>query len=314
MPIWAWGRNWFAPRVRAANWAIRAAFAVLGLIAAFVYVFWGPLVFDAAYWVLGKIAPIRTNRPLRVGLSVPLLGVYLAAVVFANAFGNSPPSGVTWSKTAYDPSTHTCQFVSPIATATTTDLLYQIAVFKDTLKVGDSYSLTVTKDGQLTESVNDTANTESHCFVQTPPFSARAPGTYKFTFTHAGKTEAEGTLTITGAVPVVTASATGGPSSPATRPDLEFSPATLPDAQVGSPYAATITVSQAATPVFSAGVAAGALPAGLVLALAKTPDNTIRISGTPTVSGTLTFTIDVLCYGTTVNGQSAAHQYELVVK
>jgi len=99
-----------------------------------------------------------------------------------------------------------------------------------------------------------------------------------------------------------------------TRPALQFSPATLPDAQVGSSYAATITVSQAVTPVGGASVQDGALPAGLDLALAKEPANTIQISGTPTVSGTFSFTIYVWCYGTNVSGQTATQGYTLVVK
>ena len=98
------------------------------------------------------------------------------------------------------------------------------------------------------------------------------------------------------------------------RPALQFSPATLPDAQVGSSYAATITVSQAVTPVGSASVQDGALPAGLDLALAKELDNTIQISGTPTVAGTFSFTIYVWCYGTQVSGQTATQGYTLVVK
>jgi hypothetical protein len=98
------------------------------------------------------------------------------------------------------------------------------------------------------------------------------------------------------------------------RPALEFSPATLPDAQVGSPYAATITVSQAETPVGSASVTPGSLPGGLDLALAREPEDTIQISGTPTVAGTFSFTIDVWCYSTMVSGQSATHTYTLVVK
>jgi hypothetical protein len=98
------------------------------------------------------------------------------------------------------------------------------------------------------------------------------------------------------------------------QPALQFSPTTLPDAQVGSSYAATITVSQAVTPVGGASVQEGALPAGLQLAVAKEPINTIQISGTPTVAGTFSFTIYVWCYGTNVNGQTAAQGYTLVVK
>ena len=98
------------------------------------------------------------------------------------------------------------------------------------------------------------------------------------------------------------------------RPALQFSPTTLADARVGSPYAATITVSQAATPVGSASVQDGALPAGLDLTLAREPINTIRISGTPSVFGTFSFTIHVWCYGTQVSGQTATQGYTLVVK
>jgi hypothetical protein len=98
------------------------------------------------------------------------------------------------------------------------------------------------------------------------------------------------------------------------RPALQFSPVTLPDAQVGSPYAATITVSQAVTPVGGTSIQDGALPAGLDLTLAKDPVDTIQISGTPAAAGTFTFTVYVWCYGTNVNGQTATQQYTLVVK
>jgi hypothetical protein len=98
------------------------------------------------------------------------------------------------------------------------------------------------------------------------------------------------------------------------RAPLEFSPTTLPDAHVGSPYAATITVTQAATPVGGAEVQDGALPAGLAMALGTQHDNTIHISGTPTIAGTFSFTISVWCLGTQVSGQTATQAYTLAVK
>jgi hypothetical protein len=98
------------------------------------------------------------------------------------------------------------------------------------------------------------------------------------------------------------------------RPALQFSPTTLPDAQVGSPYAATIAISQAATPLDSVSVQDGALPAGLDLALAEDHSKALQISGTPTVAGTFSFTIYVVCLGTSVNGQTATQRYTLVVK
>jgi hypothetical protein len=98
------------------------------------------------------------------------------------------------------------------------------------------------------------------------------------------------------------------------RGELQFSPATLPDAQVGVPYAATITVTEAATPVGGAGIESGALPTGLSLDLGEAHDNTIHIHGTPTVSGSFSFTISVWCYGTNVSGQTGTQAYALVVK
>ena len=98
------------------------------------------------------------------------------------------------------------------------------------------------------------------------------------------------------------------------RPALRFSPTTLPDAQVGSPYAATITISQAETPLDNASVQDGALPAGLDVAVVQDQSHTIQISGTPTVAGTFSFTIHVQGLGTSVNGQTATQAYTLVVK
>jgi hypothetical protein len=108
-----------------------------------------------------------------------------------------------------------------------------------------------------------------------------------------------------------------------TSPELQFSPATLPDAQLGSAYAATITVSQAETFVALASVEDGSLPAGLDLAVVHGPEATkvhgpeatIQISGTPTVAGTFSFTIRVRCVGyPDFPGQTAAPRYTLVVR
>jgi hypothetical protein len=99
---------------------------------------------------------------------------------------------------------------------------------------------------------------------------------------------------------------------PSYRPPLEFSPDSLPDAQAGIMYSADIVVTQNQTPMFQAEVIEGTLPAGLALELVK-EENLIRISGTPTESGSFTFTVGVACYGTSVNGQTGTKQYMLVV-
>ena len=96
--------------------------------------------------------------------------------------------------------------------------------------------------------------------------------------------------------------------------ELLFSPLILADAQLGSPYAATITVTQTRTPVGGAWVSDGALPAGLDLELGDQHDNTIQITGTPAAAGTFRFTVSVWCYGTNISGQTGSQKYALLVK
>jgi Putative Ig domain len=99
----------------------------------------------------------------------------------------------------------------------------------------------------------------------------------------------------------------GGP-----RP-LKFSPDKLPAAQHGQAYNAVITVSQNVTPVGQMSVASGQLPPGLSLTFPKGQDAG-EIAGTPTATGTYSFTVSVWCYGTNVSGQIGGQHYELVVE
>ena len=96
------------------------------------------------------------------------------------------------------------------------------------------------------------------------------------------------------------------------RPPLTFSPTQLPQAHVGEPYSATITVSDNVTPVFRYRVVEGSLPPGLEL-LFDEASGSAQISGTPTEGGTFKVTIAASCLGTSVNGQTGQQQYELVV-
>ncbi|MEP7359611.1 MAG: putative Ig domain-containing protein [Anaerolineales bacterium] len=97
------------------------------------------------------------------------------------------------------------------------------------------------------------------------------------------------------------------------RPDLVFSPAELPQAQVGRAYSVAITISENATPVGGMSVESGALPAGLELKFDET-SRTAQISGTPTESGTFKFTASAWCFATNVSSQNGQKEYELVVK
>lgn len=97
------------------------------------------------------------------------------------------------------------------------------------------------------------------------------------------------------------------------RPDLMFAPASLPSAQVGVPYEATIIVQGHVTPVFLFGVAEGSLPDGLTWEYHE-HDDFAKITGTPTRAGTFTFTVSAYCLGTNVSGQTGEMEYSIEVK
>ena len=80
MPIGSRGWHWFEPRLRSGATGAKAGPAALLVLATFAYVFLGPLVFDASYWVLGKAARVGADRRFRVGLSVAVVAVYIVAV------------------------------------------------------------------------------------------------------------------------------------------------------------------------------------------------------------------------------------------
>jgi len=79
MPIGSRCWRWFEPRLRSGSTGMKAGLAALFVCAAFVYVFLGPLVFDASYWVLGKAARVQADRRLRVGVSVAFVAESMAA-------------------------------------------------------------------------------------------------------------------------------------------------------------------------------------------------------------------------------------------
>ena len=68
-------------------------------------------------------------------------------------------------------------------------------------------------------------------------------------------------------------------------PNLVFTPATLPNVQVGVPVTQTISVSGGTAPYSNITLASGNLPVGLTLSSAGV------LSGTPTADGTFNFTL-----------------------
>lgn len=97
------------------------------------------------------------------------------------------------------------------------------------------------------------------------------------------------------------------------RGPIQFSPAALPDAQVGVPYEARVTIRDNATPAIDFSLSEGALPPGLTLEKLEKQD-VARIFGTPQRAGSFTFKVFVYCYGTNVSGQQGEQEYTLVVR
>ncbi|MBN1922172.1 MAG: hypothetical protein JW892_13060 [Anaerolineae bacterium] len=102
-------------------------------------------------------------------------------------------------------------------------------------------------------------------------------------------------------------------SQPLPSSELEFSPVSLPNARIGEAYSVLITVSNNDTPVFDIGMWNGTLPQGLELTYIENT-NTAEISGEPLETGTFTFEIGAMCFGTNVSGQVDSHSYTLVVE
>ncbi len=97
------------------------------------------------------------------------------------------------------------------------------------------------------------------------------------------------------------------------RGPLKFDPAVLPDAQVGVPYEAKVSISDNVTPAFLISLVEGVLPAGLQFEKIEGEDAG-RIFGTPQEAGVFKFKIIAYCYGTNVNGQQGEKDYSLTVK
>ena len=129
-------------------------------------------------------------------MTVIAIVVVVAIGAVATSLLGGGSGKVLFSTSAYNEGSNTCRFDNAITTASTTDSVYVIADLKDTLKAGDSYTITETKDGQALPSTTLTASKEFNCYMEQGGIGQLNAGVYKFTFTKDGKIEAEGTLTI----------------------------------------------------------------------------------------------------------------------
>jgi hypothetical protein len=78
MPIWRWGYGRFRARVAATHGWTRAATVAAGMVCGFFYIY--AVLFDAAYWVVGRLAAHRVGQRARAGISVAVAVVVLATI------------------------------------------------------------------------------------------------------------------------------------------------------------------------------------------------------------------------------------------
>ncbi len=89
-------------------------------------------------------------------------------------------------------------------------------------------------------------------------------------------------------------------------PTISLSPSTLPSATQNSSYSQTVTASGGTSP-YTYAVTSGSLPSGVALSSSGT------LSGTPTASGTFTFTITATDSTTGTGPATGGHSYTLTV-
>lgn len=144
------------------------------------------------------LSPRRAGRRRRI-MVLAISGVIVAAIVISAGLLilRSPAGHVYFSSDRYDQGGRDCQFGTPITSTTSSRPFYMIAFFSDTLRQGDSYSLAIARDGvAYRDSGEMAADKGFQCYVEQDVLGPLDPGVYRFTFTHAGKVEAEGSLTV----------------------------------------------------------------------------------------------------------------------
>jgi hypothetical protein len=139
--------------------------------------------------------PKKSNRGKIIAIvavvAVVVIGVLVAVSMLLGGDGK-----VTFSTAAYDQNSSSCHFDNPITAAKTTDNIYILAYFKDTMQSGDSFSLTIYQDGVNVNTQTTVADTKFNCYFEKAAVKLPA-GTFKLVFKYNDKIEAEGSLTVT---------------------------------------------------------------------------------------------------------------------
>jgi hypothetical protein len=135
----------------------------------------------------------RTNRMALVGI-----GFVVAAVVafFMFNFVNGSAGKVFFSTGPRDEAGRTCTFASPIETASTSDDIYVLASFNETVRKGETFSVEVFHDGASQFRTDLTAGADFNCYTEPSPMGWNEAGVWRVVFTYQGRVQAEGSLTV----------------------------------------------------------------------------------------------------------------------
>ena len=155
--------------------------------------------------------------------------------------------------------------ILPVANAVSATVAYGSTANPITLNItgGPATSVAVAANG-----TRGTATAVGTSITYTPTAGYAGPDSFTYTATNAAGTSAPATVTIT-----------------VSPPTLSLNPATLPGGTLGVAYSQTTTAS-GGTAAYTYSISVGALPAGLTI-----NSSTGEISGTPTATGSSTFTV-----------------------
>jgi hypothetical protein len=135
----------------------------------------------------------RMNRKALIGFGAV---VSIVAAFFLINFANGTAGKVFFSTAARDAAGKTCTFASPIESASTSDDIWVLASFNETVRDGQTFSVEVFHDGvsQLRKDV--VAGSDFNCYSEAAPMLWREAGVWRIVFTYSGRVQAEGSLTV----------------------------------------------------------------------------------------------------------------------
>jgi hypothetical protein len=135
----------------------------------------------------------RTNRKVQVGIGLVIAAV---AAIFVFNFVNGSAGKVFFSTAPRDAASRTCTFASSIETASTTDDIYVLASFNETVRNGETFTVEVFHDGVSQFRKDLTAGSDFNCYAEALPMGWSEAGTWRVVFTYHGRVQAEGSLTV----------------------------------------------------------------------------------------------------------------------